>query len=208
MENVMSLKDKQAMKRMYDKGLNRNTAGVDKYYSEIVDNITYEDAQKLLELGVKYGFSINKDNIRDAFRVILEYVAKYLRIYNILSYKRDVRAFEGNYYNLNCDQIDYYSDLITRLEDENSIEVILITSIRDSILEKYAELANMPLLSKLNDYLVNNIVNILKHHVSFECGVLKEKKARFDSEKVRVNKRLCYGIKAKNGHYTSDNHFQ
>ena len=145
MENVMSNAERNKIINLYLYRLSRSSGELGKYYAEIVDNMTYEDAKKLLEYGVKYGFIAQGDSFKAAFRVVLAYVGEYSKSFNAFGFKKTVSDF-SDYYKFLCAQIEYYGNLIEELSDRDNISSIMARSICQCVAERYPELANMPSL--------------------------------------------------------------
>lgn len=204
MENVMSVEEKNKIVNMYSARLCRNIGQLGRYYGEIVDNMTYEDAKMLLDLGVKYGFVTSGDDFATAFKVVLAYASQYLKIFNYFTYRKNASEFDS-YYDYLCAQIDYYSNLITELSDEDSISTIIADSISGCISDDYPEFVNMPLLDNINNYLIKNIHSLLMARIECQCDVLSRKRAGIGVVKNYGLKKY-YGFKSKDGHYISDNH--
>lgn len=209
MENIMSVEEKNKIINMYSVRLSRSTGSLGRYYAEIVDNMTYEDTKKLLELGTKYGFEINGDSFKDAFKVIAEYVAIYFRACNLYAYKKDMADFGGNYYNYLCAKIEYYGNLIEELSTKNSVSSIIVNSVSKDVSEKYPEFLNLSLLNNLNIYLIENANDLLRSKYDGLYNALADKKRGLD---IASGKSYClkktFGIKIFDPHYISDNHVQ
>lgn len=207
MENEITLKDRKTMTNMYSNKFSNYSEILKKYFSEIVDNMTLEDANKLLELSKKYDLHVDGDDFRSVFRVVLEYVGKYFKIYNVLSYKKTIDNFNGDFYNYLTAMINYYSGVVDSLKDENSFDFILVKALGNDVYERYSELSTMPLLSNLSNYLVNNVVSIIKTAVSYNLNKSIITKDRFDSRNFSIQKlRKYYGLRCEDPHYRSDNH--
>lgn len=207
MENVMSVEEKSKIIQFYSARLDRSSGSLGKYYAEIVDNMTYEDANKLLEFGTKYGFATSGDDYKAAFKVVLAYVATYFRSFNVFKFKKTDADFDGDRYKFLCARIDYYGNLIEELSDKNSVSSIMIGAISQCVSELYPELFSMELLDKLNGYLVCDASDLLKCYCECLYNNLSYRKKQFDEHhKDGYCLRRCRGIEEKDGHYISDNH--
>ena len=94
----MSNKERNKIINLYSFRLNRSSGELSKYYAEIVDNMTYEDAKKLLEYGVKYGFIAQGDSFKAAFKVILAYVGEYFKSFSVFGFKKTASDFNDRLY--------------------------------------------------------------------------------------------------------------
>ena len=206
MENVMSVEEKSKIIQFYSARLDRSSGSLGRYYAEIVDNMTYEDAKKLLEYGVKYGFIAQGDSFKAAFKVILAYVATYYRAFNVFNFKKTDADFDNDGYKFLCAKIDYYGNLIEELSDKNSVSSIMVGAISQCVSEKYPELFSMELLDKLNGYLIGDVSDLLKCHCECLYNNLSYTKKQFDEEKNTFGLKKFYALQSKDGHYISDNH--
>ena len=206
MENVMSNAERNKIINLYLYRLSRSSGELGKYYAEIVDNMTYEDAKKLLEYGVKYGFIAQGDSFKTAFRVVLAYVGEYFKSFNAFGFKKTVSDFSDSHYDYICAQIEYYGNLIEELSDRDNISSIMARSICQCVAEKYPEFANMSLLSNLNNYLVNDTSELLKCKYEYMYNNLSYSKKQLDTQRIELGVKKCYGIRVKETHYISDNH--
>lgn len=207
MKNEITLKDRKTMTNMYSNKFSNYSEILKKYYSEIVENMTLEDANKLLELSKKYDLHVDGDDFRSVFRVVLDYVGKYFKIYNVLSYKKTIDDFNGDGYNHLTGMINYYNGVIDNLKDENSFDFMLVKVLGNDVYDRYFELSTMPLLSSLSNYLVNNTVNIVRATVSCNLNRCIITKNKFDNRKYSVqNLKKYYGLRCGDPHYRSDNH--
>lgn len=171
MNNVMSNEERNKIISMYSIRLNRCTGKLGRYYAEIVDNMTYEDAKKLLELGVKYGFITEGDSFKTAFKVILAYVGLYFKEFNAFTFKKTISDF-GNYFEFLSAQMAYYGNLIDELRDRDNISSVMARSICCCLSEKYLDFSSMPLLNKLNNYLTDCASDLLKCKLEYEYNNL------------------------------------
>ena len=206
MENVMSVEEKSKIIQFYSRKLSRSTGSLGRYYAEIVDNMTYEDAKKLLEYGVKYGFIAQGDSFKAAFKVILAYVATYYRAFNVFNFKKTDADFDNDGYKFLCAKIDYYGNLIEELSDKNSVSSIMVGAISQCVSEKYPELFSMELLDKLNGYLIGDASDLLKCHCECIYNNLSHSKKQFDAKVNNYGLKKFYALQSKDGHYISDNH--
>lgn len=206
MENVMSSVEKDKITQFYSRKLSRSTGSLGRYYAEIVDNMTYEDANKLLEYGTKYGFATSGDDYKAAFKVVLAYVATYYRAFNVFNFKKTDADFDNDGYKFLCAKIDYYGNLIEELSDKNSVSSIMVGAISQCVSEKYPELFSMKLLDKLNGYLVGGASDLLKCHSECLYNNLSHSKKQFDNQKNNFGLKKFYALQSKDGHYISDNH--
>ena len=202
MENVMSNAERNNIINWYSFRLNRCSGELGRYYAEIVDNMTYEDAKKLLEYGVKYGFIAQGDSFKTAFRVVLAYVGEYFKSFNAFGFKKTASDF-ADYYKFLCAQIEYYGNLIEELSDRDNISSIMARSICQCVAERYPELANMPLLSNLNSYLVNDTNELLKCKYEFEYNNFSHVKK--EMTRRRCDQWLSYGNDQRNPNFVGDN---
>ena len=201
----MSNAERNKIINLYLYRLSRSSGELGKYYAEIVDNMTYEDAKKLLEYGIKYGFIAQGDSFKAAFRVILAYVGEYFKSFNAFGFKKTASDF-ADYYKFLCAQIEYYGNLIEELSDRDNISSIMARSICQCVAERYPELANMSLLSNLNSYLVNDTNELLKCKYEYMYNNLSYSKNQLDTQRIELGVKKCYGIRVKETHYISDNH--
>lgn len=206
MENVMSNAERNKIINLYSYRLSRSSGELGKYYAEIVDNMTYEDAKKLLEYGVKYGFIVQGDSFKAAFKVILAYVATYYRAFNVFNFKKTDADFDNDGYKFLCAKIDYYGNLIEELSDKNSVSSIMVGAISQCVSEKYPELFSMELLDKLNGYLIGDASDLLKCHSECLYNNLSHSKKQFDAKVNNYELKKFYALQSKDGHYISDNH--
>ena len=206
MENVMSVEEKGKIIQFYSARLDRSSGSLGRYYAEIVDNMTYEDAKKLLEYGTKYGFATSGDDYKAAFKVVLAYVATYYRAFNVFNFKKTDADFDNDGYKFLCAKIDYYGNLIEELSDKNSVSSIMVGAISQCVSEKYPELFSMELLDKLNGYLIGDVSDLLKCHCECLYNNLSYTKKQFDEEKNTFGLKKFYALQSKDGHYISDNH--
>lgn len=202
MENIMSKEEKNKVIGMYSSKLCRSSGSLGKYYAEIVDSMTYEDAQKLLELGIKYEFDIKGNNFIDAFKVVLSYVSMYHSLFNTFCFKKTPSDFE-NYYSFLCAKAEYYGNLIEELKDENSINSIIAISISQCILEQYPEFDNMQLLANLNNYLVENANTLLKCKCEYLYNNVSYTKSKALSKKYKQWE--VFGNQVRNCNFDGDN---
>lgn len=204
MENVMSVEERNKIINMYSIRLNRSSGELGRYYSEIVYNMTYDDAKRLLELGVKYGFIAQGGNFKAAFKVILAYVGEYYKSFNAFYFKKTISDFGDNFYKFLCAQVDYYGNLIKELSDSDSISSIMARSICQCVSEKYPEFVNMPLLSNLNNYLVSDTNSLLKCKYEYEYNNLSYTKKR--TAVIRnYEQYLSYGNDQRDPNFVGDN---
>lgn len=202
MENVMSNAERNKIINLYLYRLSRSSGELGKYYAEIVDNMTYEDAKKLLEYGVKYGFIAQGDSFKAAFKVILAYVGEYFKSFNAFGFKKTASDF-ADYYKFLCAQIEYYGNLIEELSDRDNISSIMARSICQCLSERYLEFASMPLLNKLNNYLTDGASDLLKCKLEYEYNNLSYTKR---SRTKRYCKQwLSYGNDQLNPNFVGDN---
>ena len=206
MENVMSNKERNKIINLYSFRLTRSSGELSKYYAEIVDNMTYEDAKKLLEYGVKYGFIAQGDSFKAAFKVILAYVGEYFKSFSVFGFKKTASDFNDSHYDYICAQVEYCGNLIEELSDRDNISSIMARSICQCVAEKYPELANMSLLSNLNSYLVNDTSELLKCKYEYMYNNLSYSKKQLDTQRIEYGLKKSYGIRIKDIHYISDNH--
>lgn len=206
MENVMSSVEKDKITQLYSRKLSRSTGSLGRYYAEIVDNMTYEDANKLLEFGTKYGFATSGDDYKAAFKVILAYVATYYRAFNVFNFKKTDADFDNDGYKFLCAKIDYYGNLIEELSDKNSVSSIMVGAISQCVSELYPELFSMELLDKLNGYLIGDASDLLKCHCECIYNNLSHSKKQFDAKVNNYGLKKFYALQSKDGHYISDNH--
>lgn len=203
MENVMSNEEKNKIISMYSIRLNRCSGELGRYYAEIVDNMTCEDAKMLLELGVKYGFIEQGDSFKAAFKVILVYVSQYFKEFNAFCFKKTISDYGDNYYEYLSAQVEYYGNLIEELRDRDNISSIMVRSICQCLLEKYQEFASMPLLNNLNNYLTDGASDLLKCKLEYEYNNLSYTKR---SRTKRYYKQwLSYGNDQLNPNFVGDN---
>ena len=206
MENVMSNAERNKIINLYSYRLDRSSGSLGRYYAEIVDNMTYEDAKKLLEYGVKYGFIAQGDSFKAAFRVVLAYVGEYFKSFNAFGFKKTVSDFDNDGYKFLCAKIDYYGNLIEELSDKNSVSSIIVGAISQCVSEKYPELFSMELLDKLNGYLIGDASDLLKCHCECIYNNLSHSKKQFDAKVNNYGLKKFYALQSKDGHYISDNH--
>lgn len=202
MENVMSNAERNKIINLYSYRLDRSSGSLGRYYAEIVDNMTYEDAKKLLEYGAKYGFIAQGDSFKAAFRVVLAYVGEYFKSFNAFGFKKTASDF-ADYYKFLCAQIEYYGNLIEELSDRDNISSIMARSICQCVAERYPELASMPLLSNLNSYLVNGTNELLKCKYEFEYNNFSHVKK--EMTRRRCDQWLSYGNDQRNPNFVGDN---
>ena len=202
MENVMSNAERNKIINLYSYRLDRSSGSLGRYYAEIVDNMTYEDAKKLLEYGVKYGFIAQGDSFKAAFRVVLAYVGEYFKSFNAFGFKKTASDF-ADYYKFLCAQIEYYGNLIEELSDRDNISSIMARSICQCVAERYPEFANMSLLSNLNNYLVNDTNELLKCKYEFEYNNFSHVKK--EMTRRRCDQWLSYGNDQRNPNFVGDN---
>lgn len=202
MGNVISNVERNNIINWYSFRLDGSNGGLRKYYDEIVNNMTYEDAKKLLEYGAKYGFIVQDDSLRAAFKVILAYVGEYYKSFNVFIFRKAISDF-ADYYEFLCAQVEYYGNLIKELSDRDSISSIMAKSICQCVAEKYPELANMPLLGNLNNYLVSDTNELLKCKYRFKYNNLSYTKKKTISR--RCAQWLSYGNDQRNPNFVGDN---
>lgn len=198
----MSNAERNKIINLYSYRLDRSSGSLGRYYAEIVDNMTYEDAKKLLEYGVKYGFIAQGDSFKAAFRVVLAYVGEYFKSFNAFGFKKTASDF-ADYYKFLCAQIEYYGNLIEELSDRDNISSIMARSICQCVAERYPEFANMSLLSNLNNYLVNDINELLKCKYEFEYNNFSHVKK--EMTRRRCDQWLSYGNDQRNPNFVGDN---
>lgn len=198
----MSNAERNKIINLYSYRLDRSSGSLGRYYAEIVDNMTYEDAKKLLEYGAKYGFIAQGDSFKAAFRVVLAYVGEYFKSFNAFGFKKTASDF-ADYYKFLCAQIEYYGNLIEELSDRDNISSIMARSICQCVAERYPELASMPLLSNLNSYLVNGTNELLKCKYEFEYNNFSHVKK--EMTRRRCDQWLSYGNDQRNPNFVGDN---
>lgn len=198
----MSNAERNKIINLYSYRLDRSSGSLGRYYAEIVDNMTYEDAKKLLEYGAKYGFIAQGDSFKAAFRVVLAYVGEYFKSFNAFGFKKTASDF-ADYYKFLCAQIEYYGNLIEELSDRDNISSIMARSICQCVAERYPELASMPLLSNLNSYLVNGTNELLKCKYEFEYNNFSHVKK--EMTRRRCDQWLSYGNDQRNPNFVEDN---
>lgn len=198
----MSNAERNKIINLYSYRLDRSSGSLGRYYAEIVDNMTYEDAKKLLEYGVKYGFIAQGDSFKAAFRVVLAYVGEYFKSFNAFGFKKTASDF-ADYYKFLCAQIEYYGNLIEELSDRDNISSIMARSICQCVAERYPEFANMSLLSNLNNYLVNDTNELLKCKYEFEYNNFSHVKK--EMTRRRCDQWLSYGNDQRNPNFVGDN---
>lgn len=198
----MSNAERNKIINLYSYRLDRSSGSLGRYYAEIVDNMTYEDAKKLLEYGSKYGFIAQGDSFKAAFRVVLAYVGEYFKSFNAFGFKKTASDF-ADYYKFLCAQIEYYGNLIEELSDRDNISSIMARSICQCVAERYPELASMPLLSNLNSYLVNGTNELLKCKYEFEYNNFSHVKK--EMTRRRCDQWLSYGNDQRNPNFVGDN---
>lgn len=203
MENVMSNEERNKIINMYSIRLNRCSGELGRYYAEIVDNMTWEDAKTLLELGSKYGFINHGDSFKAAFKVILVYVGQFFKEFNAFNFKKTMSDFGDNYYEFLSAQVAYYGNLIEELRDRDNISSIMARSICQCLSERYLEFASMPLLNKLNKYLTDCANDLLKCKLEYEYNNLSYTKR--SRTKRHYKQWLSYGNDQLNPNFVGDN---